>query len=169
MTGYLLDTNIVSFWFDKTKPGHLSVRQQIDSLPSQTPLVLSAISLGEIEYGHRALGAAVDAEREAALLEFVERRLPVTLSVDKHTRTYYGSLRARLFERYAPAGRRRKGLRPEELIDPTTARELGIQENDLWIASQALEHNLVLATNDRLARLRDVAQELRVEDWAAVP
>ncbi len=79
----------------------------------------------------------------------------------------YGDLRARLFEKFAPKKRRRKGLRPEELIDPVTAKELGIQENDLWIAAQAIERNLVLVTNDAMARIQEVASELKVEDWAA--
>lgn len=167
MAGYLLDTNIVSFWFDEAKPEHAAVSSRLHALPSDTHLMLSAVSLGEIEYGHRALGPSVDAKREAALLAFVGRRLPITLSVDKHTRTAYGSLRARLFEKYGPAGRRKKGLRPDELIDPTSALALGIQENDLWIAAQAIEHNLVLVTHDRMSRLRQVAEELQVEDWAA--
>jgi tRNA(fMet)-specific endonuclease VapC len=79
----------------------------------------------------------------------------------------YGDLRARLFEKFAPKKRRRKGLRPEELVDPVTAKELGIQENDLWIAAQAIERNLVLVTNDAMARIQEVASELKVEDWAA--
>lgn len=64
---------------------------------------------------------------------------------------------------------RRKGLRPEQLVDPTTAKELDIQENDLWLAAQALEHNLVLVSHDKMTRLRKVAEELRVQDWAKEP
>jgi predicted nucleic acid-binding protein len=53
------------------------------------------------------------------------------------------------------------------LIDPVTSRELGIQENDLWIAAQALEYNLVLVTNDKMDRIRDVCEDLQVENWTA--
>jgi predicted nucleic acid-binding protein len=53
------------------------------------------------------------------------------------------------------------------LIDPVTSRELGIQENDLWIAAQALEYNLVLVRNDKMDRIRDACEELQVENWAA--
>ncbi|MCH7920211.1 MAG: hypothetical protein IIC50_19795 [Planctomycetes bacterium] len=74
-------------------------------------------------------------------------------------------LRAALFDKYAPK-KNRKGLRPEQLIDPVTSKGLGVQENDIWIASQALEHNLVLVTNDQMNHLREVASDLRVENWA---
>ena len=70
------------------------------------------------------------------------------------------------FEKYAPNVKRRRGLRPEQLIDPVTSQELGIQENDLWIAAQALEYNLVLVTNDKMERIRDVCEELQIENWA---
>lgn len=169
MEGYLLDTNIVRFWFDPTRSEHVRVRSRIEALPEDAPMMISAITLGEIEYGHRALGESGDPEQERDFLEFVQKRLPTILNVERHTRIAYGSLRARLFEKYAPKDRRKKGLRPEQLIDPTTAKELGIQENDLWIAAQALEHNLVLVSHDKMTRLRKVAEELRVQDWAKEP
>ena len=44
--------------------------------------------------------------------------------------------------------------------------ELGIDENDLWIAAQAIEHNLVLVTNDEMKRIKHVAGPvLDIEDW----
>lgn len=166
MIGYLLDTNIIRFWFDADRPEHAAVDRRIGQLPGASPLALSVITLGEIEYGHRVLHNASDPAQEEGFFDFVENRLPIKLDVGRHTRTAYGSLRARLFERFAPRNRRKKSIRPEELIDPTTSLELGIQENDLWIASQALEHNLVLVTHDKLTRIKEVAEELRVEDWA---
>ena len=128
--------------------------------------MVSAITLGEIEYGLRVVSEDSTPSQEA-FRELVEHRLPMVLDISKTTRMYYGLLRARLFEKYAPRRKRRRGLRPEQLIDPVTSRELGIQENDLWLAAQALEFNLVLATNDALERLRDVCADLMIENWAA--
>ncbi|MGH8059945.1 MAG: hypothetical protein ACREOH_22355, partial [Candidatus Entotheonellia bacterium] len=103
---------------------------------------------------------------QAAFRELVDRRLPMVLDISKTTGSYYGSIRARLFEKYAPRERRRRGLRPEQLIDPVSSQVLGIQENDLWLAAQALEFNLVLTTNDKLERIRDACEELQIENWA---
>ncbi len=170
MKGYLLDTNAICDWFDETKPRHTAVSEKAEQVAREQAVVLtSAIVLGEIEYGIAAIGQdeqhSLSEFRTQVNRQFVQKRL--LLNVSRSTTSVYGNLRARLFEKFAPKSRRRKGLRPEELIDPITSKELGIQENDLWIAAQAIERNLVLVSNDAIKRIREVASELRVEDWAA--
>lgn len=164
MQGYLLDSNIIRYWFDAECMEHDRVLQRVQNLPAGTPLVVSAITLGEIQYGLRVLDEAPDYEAELA--GFIYEQLPMTLSVTDTTRIDYGSIRARLFRKYAPGELRRKARLPEQLVDPVTGLTLGIQENDLWIAAQAVEHNLILVSNDRLTHIREVAPELRVENWA---
>lgn len=164
MQGYLLDTNIVAYWFYANRPEHRSVNQHIQGLPAGTPLVISVITLGEIEFGFRA-APAVNILSQEAYLEFIERELPMVLEIRKTTRESYGQLRVRVFEKYAPKNNKNK-IRPEQLVDPITGEKLGIDENDLWIAAQALEHNLILVTADKMARIRDVCKDLRVENWA---
>lgn len=172
MKGYLLDTNAVCDWLDETKPRHDAVSQKVEqAAQAQAVIVTSSIVLGEIEYGIAATGDAAPRAlagfHRQVTRQFARERL--LLNVSKSTTSIYGDLRARLFEKFAPKKRRRKGLRPEELADPVTAKELGIQENDLWIAAQAIERNLILVTNDgRLVRrIQDVAPELKAEDWGA--
>ena len=93
--------------------------------------------------------------------------MPQILPITHHTANHYGTLRARLFNKFAPSAKKGKSQRPEQLRDPVSGRELGIQENDLWIAAQAIERNLVLVSNDKLARIREVvAEELSIKDWA---
>ena len=127
--------------------------------------MISAITLGEIEYGLQV--ARIDTFKQEDFRAFISTNLPMVLDITKATRICYGLLRASVFEKYTPNARRRRGLRPEQLIDPVTSRELGIQENDLWIAAQALEYNLVLVTNDKMDRIRDVCEDLQVENWTA--
>jgi predicted nucleic acid-binding protein len=107
---------------------------------------------------------SLDALQTQVDIQFVNKRL--LLDVTRSTTLIYGDLRARLFEKYAPGAKRKKGMRPEELTDPVTSKKLGIQENDLWIAAQAIERNLVLVSNDAMKRIRSVAPELQVENWA---
>ncbi len=170
MKGYLLDTNAISDWLDETKPRHAAVSKKAEqAAQTQAVMVTSSVVLGEIEYGIAATGDKATqtlAEFRAQVVkQFAQKRL--LLSVSRSTTAIYGHLRAKLFEKFAPRNRRTKGLRPEELADPVTAKELGIQENDLWIAAQAIERNLILVTNDAMVRIREVAPELKVEDWAA--
>jgi predicted nucleic acid-binding protein len=43
---------------------------------------------------------------------------------------------------------------------------MGVHENDLWIASQALAHNLVLVTNERMKDIFEIASNRLVyEIW----
>jgi len=46
---------------------------------------------------------------------------------------------------------------PEDLQERTTSKELGVQENDIWIAAQAIQYNLVLLTADYMRRLEEVS------------
>jgi len=166
LRGYLLDTNIICYWFRPGTPENQNVVARVDSLDAATPLRVSAISLGEIEYGHRVASPA-DTPIQLQLNRFVQTQLPHVLDVRATTRIYYGEVRSRLFKKYSPQ-RGRKALRPEQLLDPVTSKSLGIQENDIWIAAQAIEHNLVLVTHDRVSHLRGVTSDiLDIEDWAA--
>jgi tRNA(fMet)-specific endonuclease VapC len=157
LDGYLLDTNILSYWFDEGRPEHSAVKRYIDQLPEAAPLWVSAITLGEIEYGHRCSATpGVDSQKE--FLAFVEKEAPYIADIDKHTATHYGELRSLLFKTFGPKSRRHR--RPEELTDPTTAKQLGIQENDIWIAAQALQFGLVLLSNDKMQHLKHVVSDL---------
>lgn len=74
MQGYLLDTNIIIFWFDPKSKGHANVVARIDALDPATPLRISAITWGEMEYGHRAVDSA-DTPDQIARNHFVKNRL----------------------------------------------------------------------------------------------
>jgi predicted nucleic acid-binding protein len=104
--GYLLDTNIVAYWFDERRSEHKRVVQHIQELPDTTPLMISAITLGEIEYGIQV--ARIDALEQEAFRAFISINLPMVLDITKATRIYYGLLRASIFEKYAPNPRRRR-------------------------------------------------------------
>jgi len=51
-----------------------------------------------------------------------------------------------------------------------TGKELGIQENDLWLAAQTVEHNLIFVTANGMVHIKSVtAGMLDVEDWTQPP
>lgn len=167
---YLLDTNILSYWFDPNCAEHELVKSRLLALANsarQPTLFISSITIGEIEYGHQAEQQPLRQAIQAQFWGFLEARL-VPIDVRRSTGLEYGALRAALFERFAPRKGRRRGLRVEQLVHPVTAKSLGIQENDLWIAAQALEYDLTLVTHDAMTPIRQCADErLKVEDWAS--
>jgi tRNA(fMet)-specific endonuclease VapC len=86
--------------------------------------------------------------------------------IDHHTARYYGELRGALFRRFATrdAKGRLKQKQPEALLDPTTAKDLGVQENDIWILAVAIQYNLTFVTLDRMTRLVEAAVEVHSYD-----
>jgi tRNA(fMet)-specific endonuclease VapC len=160
LNGYLLDTNTIGYYFGK----HVNVIARIDSLPDETPMFVSAIALGEIAFGH-SLTHSTDHHRRDEFDRFINNEFPkaFTVNVTRHTRIYYGDLKAKLFVKFPPKSASEN--HPERCVDRATGAELGIDENDLWMAAQAIEHNLILVTNDEMKRIREVSDALDVEDW----
>ena len=92
------------------------------------------------------------------------------LSIDCDiARQYYSLLRARLYEKYAPKNKKGQPAgkkRIEEWKDPTTSKELQIQENDLWISAIAWAYNLVLVSDDAMSAIINIAgNDIDFENW----
>lgn len=176
MPDYLLDTMILEYWYNAGCPEHANVLARVQDLARPDPhtgyiprLFLSVVTVGEIEYGHR-ISPRPDQRKQAEFLTFVREQCPEPLEITDHDGAQYGELRAWLFGKFSLLGKRTKAKRAEELVDPTTARELGVQENDIWIAAQAMNHKFVLVTHDSRGNFgalhRQFANVLQVEDWA---
>jgi tRNA(fMet)-specific endonuclease VapC len=166
--GYLIDTQTITYWFDGPSGQYPGVAAVVRLLSPDSPLYVSAITLGEIEYGHAVNAGGAGAKRDE-FLKFVREQLPQVLDVSKHTVEHYGRIRARLVERIPPPGGWSKKKRAEQMSDPLSGKVLGIDENDLWIVAQATERNLVLVTNDKMTKIRDAVADLypdfEVTNW----
>ena len=161
---YLLDTSIASIAFDAGNQSHTGVRARLATLGDDS-ISICSVSLGEVEYGLQ-VSPGIDAERHQTvrnnLLQYQ------IMGIDRHTGKLYGELRGELFRRYGTRdGRNRlKEKRPEDLLDRTTSRELGIQENDLWIVSVAVQYNLRFITGDKMDRILAAAKDVHAYDRA---
>ncbi|MFO0863517.1 MAG: PIN domain-containing protein [Gemmataceae bacterium] len=166
MPAFLLDTQIVCYLFDEAAPEHANVKEHYRRVPAENQLFISSITIGEIAFGHAKADGA-DLQKQQKLQEWLKFTFPFIIDVTKVTAPYYGEIRGNLFRKFAPKG---KGRRPESCYDPATSKELGIQENDLWIASQAYEKNLCLVTNDKMNRIQEVTESLIVfKNWTRFP
>jgi tRNA(fMet)-specific endonuclease VapC len=160
---YLLDTSIASIVFDADHPRHDVIRTRVLGLGAGSTIWICSISFGEIEYGLQ-VSPAIPVERHAAIRATLGRYH--VYDVDQHTARYYGELRGALFRRFATrdAKGRLKQKQPEALLDPTTSKELGVQENDIWILAVAIQYNLTFVTLDRMTRLVEAAVEVHSYD-----
>ncbi len=169
MRGYLLDTNIIEYLFNEKRLEHPRVfarYSELSKLETESPFRISAITLGEMEYGIRSNALNGLTPIQIEFKKLVREKFANVLPIRSHTAIPYGELRSGLFAKYAKK-KGKKARRPEQLLDPATSLELGIHENDLWIAAQAIEYNLVLVTHDDdMTRIREVSQGLlTIEDW----
>lgn len=175
MRDFLIDTQTLCYWYDTKCRQHAvvmaniaSFRKQSEPLEHKPRLLVSVITLGEIEYGHR-VNFPSDPNAQTEYLRFIDEELPDRWEVYMDAVAAYGELRSRLFNKYAPRGKRTPKMRPEQLTDPITSRELGIQENDLWLCAQAIGHDMVLVTNDAMRQIREVSKDippgLVIQDW----
>jgi predicted nucleic acid-binding protein len=175
---YLLDTNIICALADTTHSGHAQAQQRLVALGDNPRVLLPVMAIAEIEFG-MAKAADIKPEKRRELRDFCGqyKHLPF----DDGTIEPYSLLRAELWRLWAtPQKRGHKERHPEDLLDKVTGRELGIDEPDLLIASVALEHNLVLVTNDDGIRHIQKASErvvqrgefpvvLRTTNWSIAP
>lgn len=165
--GYLLDTNIASASWDYGAPSHNFVSQRLEKLRDAPAIVyVSAVSIAEVEYG-LLTAPEIDAQRQSAVRSAMTSF--EVLDIDQHTAEEYSKIRANLFRNHTPRDRRGRITKKyvEDLVDRTTGKELGIQENDLWIVSVAVQYNLVFVTNDKMHRVIEAAEySERTEFWS---
>ena len=177
MRDFLIDTNIWEYWFNPARePEHSHVLRHVSKLKNlcqkmKSPfrVWISSVTWGELEYGYQ-VQTKKEHSLETPFRQFIHKIGPKEFLIDKHVTHDYGRIRARLFNKFGPKEKKKKGLRPEQLINPVTSLQLRIQENDLWLVAQAITKDLVLVTNDRKSLkplLEATGDELTVENWAA--
>src|SRR6266496_5169722 len=165
---YLLDTSIASIAWDGGNKHHSFIRKQLASLDEDS-ISICAISLAEVEYG-LLVSPAASPERHAVVRSAMGQYK--IWDIDRHTSSVYAPLRAELFKQHSPRNKRGNLTKkhPEELRDKTTGLDLGIQENDLWIVSVAVQYNLRFITKDKMEHIRAAAIKVRscdlIELWS---
>ena len=175
MRDFLLDTQTIRYWYDDKCTQYEAVIGNIKLLTEQARLLehkprllVSVVTLGEIEFGHR-VQVGDFAKKQEAYIRFVRQELPARLELTEDAVTAYGEIRSRLFNKYAPGAKRKSKMRPEQLTDPITSLALTIQENDLWLCAQAVSHGMVLVTTDGMHAIREVSNgmepRLLIQNW----
>ncbi len=168
---YLLDTNVLGYLVEVKSGSHspegIALEKRLKEHNDEN-IFICCITIGEIEYG---LNIAPD--KDSTKQDLARRMIEEfhSYSVDNDiAREQYATLRSRLFERFAPRikrHRKKDKQRVEEWIDPTSSKELKVQENDIWIAAIAMAYNFVLVTHDKMNAIKSVVgDDLTIVDWA---
>ena len=168
---------ILRYWYDsRCQKEHPNVLAHVQAACQPDPqsqhvsrLYISTVTLGEIEFGHRVTRTP-NATEQAKSWAFVHQIGLVPLDVTRHVGEYYGELKAWLFNNCFDKSLRTRAKRFRQLVDPISGEDLHVQENDVWIAAQAMTHNLVLVTHDSHGNfgklLKAFSAKLDVQDWS---
>lgn len=170
MKAYLLDTNFASALWDTGDKHHGDALQFVQNAAAAGSLIyVSRVTIAEIEYGYK-LYVSTDPQRRS-LADAAMRAYRAIREIGKGTTAHYADIRAALFTQYAPRNSKNKvkNVRPERLVDKTTALDLGIQENDLWIAAIAVEYNMTFVSDDKMIRIQAAWPNLKVIRWKSTP
>jgi len=145
---YLLDTNHCSLIIF----GNSVVIAKMEFV-GLTNVAISAITEGELLY---MAENSTSVDDNLAFVEEFTKDMPV-YNVTSETSRIYAKLKARIMDRFAPKeqSKRRK----------TQMHQLGIGENDLWIAAIAIEDSLTIVSTDRDFQRIQQAWDFPLENW----
>lgn len=119
--GFLIDTCI---WID-VEQGRLSAAD-VASITGNAPVLLSPITIAELRFGVEAASDSDVRQRRMVALQRLQRK--PTLAIDGHTGDVFGSVAAQL---------------------RNSGRTHRYRVQDIWLASQAIQHGYTLLTRNR--------------------
>jgi len=146
---YMLDTNVCI----RLMGGNPAIQQRIKMIKGTT-INISVIVAGELLYG--AYKSSKVTENLNTIYTLFDAVSEIHI-VDTETMNIYGMLKAELVERFGPKDKTRlRNFRIESI---------GFMDNDLWIASVAIQHDLILVSADTdIMRLNGI-EGLKIENW----
>lgn len=151
MNGYLMDTNHVVAWEEERS----TLIAKLQSVPNDM-IFASAITLGEISAGHEM--SSGDDRRRLLVDRFLSLYLiPNAIPISHNTRTYYGKIMGRIWQRHPPASSRKRT--ELHLV------EQGLGINDVWIVAMAWERGLIFLTTDAMPWIRESVPEVTFDNW----
>lgn len=133
----------------------VQVIEKLESLIIDTEIAINTIIYGElmtmVEKSQRK-------QENLALLDAFLKRLRI-YPIDEETSRVYGKFHAEIFNRFAPRDKVKR--RNFDIKDAC------VRINDLWIVSTAIQHNLVIVSEDRDFRVMNQLRNLKLECWKA--
>ena len=149
MAMYLLDTNHASRMMEGGDSALMERMRQVDV----ETLVLCPIVCGELAF--MVERSSRRDENAANLTKLVG--LLASLDITAGVAIEYGFLKAALLAKYGPGDKRKKAT--------VALREIGVSDNDLWLASVARHYGLTIISRDRdFDRIAEVT-DLPRESW----
>lgn len=148
---YLIDTNHCS----------LAILGNVNILIRLAEVENSLVSTCVIVQG-KLIDMATRSQKQQSNLALVRNfiRGIYIYNIDRQTANTYGQLKSALFDQFAPKEKSKRRR--------TKITDLGFGENDLWIASIALQQNLTIVSADSDFQRIQQVRTLSVESWLTI-
>ena len=146
---YLLDTNCCSKILKKDPVVIEKLEALDDTIPS-----ICVIVRGELMF------MAFNSKREKENLEMVRSFMNEfdIYPLDDETADIYGKLKTGLMKKFGPKETSKRSK--------TKIHDLGVDDNDLWIAAVAKQHGLTIVSEDKdFLRIAEIDSTIRIENW----
>lgn len=147
---YLLDTNHFSFIFIQKYP---DVIRHFTNLSKTDSVSINTIVYSELIY--MALKSK-DKDKNLPIVEDLLKNIYVH-PIDKITARIYGEFSTEIFNKFAP--------KDNKLRRKFKIQDAGIGINDLWIACTAIQHKLIIVTQDKDFNQMSQVRPLSIECW----
>lgn len=149
---YLLDTNHCSFVFAQRDA---QVIQKLELLIIDNEIAINTIICGELMM---MVEKSARKQENLVLLNAFLRRLKI-YSIDEETSKIYGRFYTEIFDKFAPKDRAKRRK--------FKIKDVGVRTHDLWIACTAIQHNLIIVSEDTDFRIINQVINLKLECWKA--
>lgn len=144
---YLLDTNHFSAILD----GNPVIAEKLKNPTLE--IVACAIVMGELIFM-----AEKSKYRDENLIKINNLLNNVQIfPADQNSAKIYGGLKTRLIEKYGPKERKKRGQ--------FAFKQIGISDNDLWIASIGISNNATIVSADKDFNKINSVEKFQLESW----
>jgi tRNA(fMet)-specific endonuclease VapC len=147
---FLLDTNHCS----RIILGDPKIVRHI-SLIDQSQIATSVIVQGELTF---MMENSIKQKSNLAQLNEFLCNIRIYL-VNSDTANFYGQLKALLFKQFAPKDKEKRRR--------TTITDIGFDDNDIWIVATALQHNLIIVSDDSDFKRMQTVITFPLENWCS--
>lgn len=144
---YLLDTSIVSDYFNKMSDNHKTIKGHIDTLSNHDELFISILSLYELEYGYHNASVEIQPILKKKINR-IKSSIPV-LPINEEGSFWFGKIK--------------QFIKDKRNLSKKTVKKHNV---DIILASTAITESCVLIVNDAI--YDDIVIEFpkfRIEDW----
>nr|WP_157747530.1 PIN domain-containing protein [Cohaesibacter sp. ES.047] len=154
----------MSIYLDPTHPDHTVKSASLDALPTEIPRFVSCVALAELGFGVEIAHQIGKKDMSVLTSMIATAHSYAVLDVTHHTAIVYAKIKAALAKKFlAKILRKDRPKYLEEWVDKSSGKALAIDENDLWMCSQAKERDLIFVTADkRMRRITEADPEVRL-------